>query len=122
MDTVKAKVLQTTDGNDNIIGFASDDVINGGDGNDNLYGEDGNDTLNGGDGRDNLYGEAGNDILRGGAGNGDSLNGGAGNDTYGCSVRAMAIPPSETATPGRVATTCCAFWKVCAASDVTAKP
>ncbi len=100
VDTVKAKVLQTTDGNDTIIGFASDDVINGGDGNDNIRGQDGDDTLNGGDGRDHLYGDAGNDTLdggdgrdtlyggdgddtlRGGAGTGDTLDGGAGNDTY----------------------------------------
>ncbi len=100
VDTVKAKVLQGTDGNDGISGFASDDVINGGAGNDSiwggygadtlsggegddrLYGGNGNDTLNGGDGRDTLSGENGDDTLRGGAGNGDTLNGGAGNDTY----------------------------------------
>ncbi len=82
VDTVKAKVLQGTDGNDNMTGFASDDVMNGGDGNDRLSGGNGDDTLNGGDGLDRLYGDNGDDTLRGGAGNGDSLNGGAGNDTY----------------------------------------
>ncbi len=82
VDTVKAKVLQGTDGNDTIIGFASDDVINGGDGDDTIRGEDGDDTLNGGDGHDILSGGDGDDTLRGGAGSGDFLDGGAGNDTY----------------------------------------
>ena len=40
VDTVKAKVLQGTDGNDGITGFASDDVINGGDGRDQLSGRE----------------------------------------------------------------------------------
>ncbi len=94
VDTVKAKVLQTTDGNDTITGFATDDVMNGGDGNDTIRGQDGDDTLNGGDGRDQLYGGNGDDTLNGGDGatlygsNGDDTlrggagNGGAGNDTY----------------------------------------
>ncbi len=56
VDTVKAKVLQGTDGNDNMTGFATDDVMNGGDGNDTIRGQNGDDTLNGGDGRDALYG------------------------------------------------------------------
>ena len=68
VDTVKARVLQTTDGNDTITGYASDDVINGGDGRDQLSGGNGDDTLNGGDGRDTLSGDNGDDTLNGGAG------------------------------------------------------
>ncbi len=100
VDTVKAKVLQGTDGDDFLTGFATDDVMNGGDGddifrgrdgddtlnggngNDTLRGQDGDDTLHGGAGRDSLYGGAGNDTLRGGTGANDYLSGGSGNDTY----------------------------------------
>ena len=96
---IKAMVLQPTNGNDVLQGYASDDVIAGGAGNDTihgnagddvLHGEAGNDvlhggggqdTLVGGDGDDRLNGEAGDDVLHGGAGN-DLLNGGAGSDTY----------------------------------------
>ena len=80
VDTVKAKVLQGTDGDETMTGFASDDVMNGGDGNDTIWGEDGDDTLHGGAGRDYLLGGNGDDTLHGGAGR-DSLFGGNGDDT-----------------------------------------
>lgn len=54
--------------------------ISGGVGRDTLDGMGGDDTLNGGDGRDLLRGGDGNDTLYWGAG--DTLNGGAGDDTY----------------------------------------
>jgi Ca2+-binding RTX toxin-like protein len=79
VDQVKVMVLQSTDGNDTLTGYAGDDAINGGLGNDYLYGQDGNDVLDGGAGDDRLYGENGNDTLIGGAGI-DQLNGGIGND------------------------------------------
>ncbi|MHA6831175.1 calcium-binding protein [Ralstonia pseudosolanacearum] len=95
---VKALVQVPTSGNDNLYGYASDDILNGlaGNdairgygGNDTLRGDAGADTLSGGDGNDSidggadndyLYGEAGDDSLLGGSGN-DTLYGGTGNDT-----------------------------------------
>ncbi|SFN07148.1 calcium-binding protein [Nitrosomonas communis] len=77
--TVKQMVMQSTLGNDNIIGFESDDTINGLSGDDILAGAGGNDHLNGSDGNDTLNGVEGNDTLMGGAGN-DNQSGGNGND------------------------------------------
>jgi Ca2+-binding RTX toxin-like protein len=68
-DAIKARLLASTDGNDELGGFDSNDFIAGGDGNDILRGDFGNDTLEGGAGKDTLIGGAGNDSLRGGAGN-----------------------------------------------------
>ncbi|MGH8119658.1 MAG: calcium-binding protein, partial [Gammaproteobacteria bacterium] len=65
VNTVKLKVLTGTEGNDTLVGYASDDVINGLEGNDTLYGAAGNDSLNGGNGNDTIYGQEGNDILDG---------------------------------------------------------
>ncbi|SDY86879.1 calcium-binding protein, partial [Nitrosomonas sp. Nm33] len=76
---VKHMVLQSTLGNDNIIGFETDDTINGMSGDDILSGAGGNDHLNGSNGNDILNGAAGNDALLGGTGN-DNLSGGDGND------------------------------------------
>ncbi len=53
-------------GNDTVIGNASNNVINSGGGNDTLNGGSGNDILNGGNGNDSLLGGSGNDILTGG--------------------------------------------------------
>ncbi|WP_122209047.1 calcium-binding protein, partial [Pseudomonas viridiflava] len=89
-DQVKTMAaFKSTDGNDVLTGYASDDSISGGLGNDTIYGRAGNDTLSGEAGSDTLYGEDGNDLLNGGAdadllygGNGnDTLDGGGGNDT-----------------------------------------
>ncbi|WP_449126309.1 calcium-binding protein, partial [Pseudomonas viridiflava] len=97
LDQVKSMAIQPTDGNDSILGYASDDtlggglgddtvrglagddVLSGGVGTDQLYGDAGADTLSGGDGQDYLYGGVGNDMLQGGSGN-DYLSGDAGND------------------------------------------
>ena len=79
---LKDMVLQSTEGNDVIVGYEDDDVFDGGLGNDDISGSGGNDTLLGGDGSDSLDGGAGNDELNGGKGDGDSLDGGDGNDTY----------------------------------------
>ncbi|PTQ88478.1 Ca2+-binding RTX toxin-like protein [Nitrosomonas nitrosa] len=96
-EAIKQIVMQTTLGNDNIIGFASDDTVdglsgddnlagvggndylNGSEGNDTLDGGEGDDTLLGGSGKDYLYGVNGNDVLDGGEG-ADMLFGGAGDD------------------------------------------
>ena len=93
-----------TAGDDYIHGFTGYDIIDGFDGNDVINGGSGNDTINGGDGADTLDGGNGQDAgaylidgpnntntLDGGAGDdviysgqfsgGDTLIGGAGNDT-----------------------------------------
>lgn len=73
--TVKAKVLQSTSGNDSLTGYATDDSIAGGAGNDTLYGEGSNDTLDGGSGNDYLFGGAGTDTYLFGIGDGqDTIN------------------------------------------------
>ena len=95
---IKAMVMVSSDGNDALYGYATDDTLNGLAGNDRIYGYGGNDTLNGGAGNDVLeggygndtldggteddvlYGEDGADVLLGGEGN-DRLSGGDGNDT-----------------------------------------
>jgi Ca2+-binding RTX toxin-like protein len=61
--------------------IATNRVINGTNGNNNLQGGDGHDIINGQDGDDTLVGGLGNDILNGGNGN-DVMKGGDGNDTY----------------------------------------
>ncbi|CAH0244973.1 Bifunctional hemolysin/adenylate cyclase [Pseudomonas sp. Bi70] len=79
--TIKQMVLQATDGVDQLTGYATGDVINGGIGDDRIEGLAGDDTLIGGIGNDTLNGGAGNDVLAGGGGN-DYLDGGEGSDTY----------------------------------------
>ncbi|WP_122257040.1 calcium-binding protein [Pseudomonas syringae] len=76
---INALVLQSSNADETLTGFASDDVIDGAGGDDTLNGAAGNDNLSGGTGSDTLNGEDGNDLLQGGSGN-DVLNGGAGND------------------------------------------
>lgn len=85
---VKSKVWVPTAGNIYLVGYASDDVIQGSPGNDYLIGIGGNDILSGGsgddmfwggEGSDRLFGEAGRDTLQGGDGN-DAINGGIGDD------------------------------------------
>lgn len=75
-------------GDENLVGSANNDTLNGdnaannldgGAGNDTISGNGGNDLVTGGAGDDTVSGGAGNDTLQGGAGN-DSLNGGASND------------------------------------------
>ncbi|WP_265738316.1 calcium-binding protein, partial [Pseudomonas lijiangensis] len=79
LDQIKDFAIVTTDGNDKLWGYATDDTLSGGLGDDNLYGQSGNDALQGGAGADSLSGEAGDDTLLGEAGN-DYLYGGTGND------------------------------------------
>ena len=80
VETVKAKALSGTAGNDTLTGYASADTLSGGEGNDVMSGRDGNDRLNAGAGDDSLAGDGGSDTLHGDAGN-DTLQGGAGDDT-----------------------------------------
>ena len=79
LETIKAKVLESTMNNDTLIGYATSDHLEGMLGDDLIYGRSGDDHLEGGSGEDILYGEDGNDLLYGGSQN-DKLNGGNGND------------------------------------------
>lgn len=86
--TVKDLVQQSTEGADQLYGYADDDTLNGKGGNDTLYGAGGDDVLDGGDGDDNVQGQEGNDVISGGAGDDrlyghdgvDTLSGGEGRD------------------------------------------
>ena len=64
VDAIKQLVLQGTEGDDNLVGFSTGDLIQGYAGNDRLYGRDGDDSIDGGAGNDRLYGENGNDTPR----------------------------------------------------------
>jgi Ca2+-binding RTX toxin-like protein len=68
--TIKAKVLESTSGNDVLQGYATDDQIEGEGGNDAISGNAGNDVLIGGHGDDNLNGGAGSDVYVFNAGDG----------------------------------------------------
>lgn len=80
IEAVKAMVLVAGNGNDDIFGYATDDVIVGSEDNDWLVGRGGDDTLSGGGGADSLSGDDGNDTLAGDGGN-DVLSGITGNDS-----------------------------------------
>ena len=67
-------------GNDQVIGNAASNLLQGGNGNDELQGNEGYDILEGGDGADRLLGNGGDDTLKGGAGS-DLLQGNDGDDT-----------------------------------------
>lgn len=73
--------LQTTAGADKVLGFGSNETIDGGAGNDTIDGGGGNDSLLGGAGIDLLLGGDGADTLTAGA-NGGRLVGGLGEDHY----------------------------------------
>jgi Ca2+-binding RTX toxin-like protein len=70
INTVKIKALEATEGDDELTGFSSADVIQAGGGNDKIYGNDGNDTLDGGTGNDYLDGGEGDDTYLFGKGDG----------------------------------------------------
>jgi len=76
-----ANILAGGLGNDFISGGGSDDALFGDSGDDVLQGDDGRDQLFGGDGLDDLHGDAGNDRLSGGAGT-DDLLGGSDSDSF----------------------------------------
>ncbi|MFM5943187.1 MAG: calcium-binding protein, partial [Dolichospermum sp.] len=79
LDTLVAKSLTTTDGDDSIVGTNASETLAGGLGNDGISGAGGNDILTGNEGNDYLSGGEGNDILTGNEGN-DYVDGGEGND------------------------------------------
>jgi Ca2+-binding RTX toxin-like protein len=83
---ISAKLLTFSASDDSLVGYTTNDTIQGGAGNDSIYGEEGNDLLSGGTGNDFLYGDIGDDTIDGGPGR-DTLNGGAnfiqsGSDTF----------------------------------------
>lgn len=63
LDIVKSKLLQATNEDDALYGYAASELISGLAGDDQLYGNAGNDTLDGGEGSDSLSGEAGDDTF-----------------------------------------------------------
>ncbi|AUZ84679.1 calcium-binding protein [Methylophaga nitratireducenticrescens] len=71
----------STESDDVIYGYNTDEELNGLGGNDTITAVGGNDTINGGSGDDDIQGGGGNDIISGGFGD-DLLDGGTGNDTY----------------------------------------
>lgn len=73
--------LQSTAGDDHIVAYGDDEVLDGGAGDDRLDGGDGDDTLDGGNGHDDLHGGRGSDELGAGPGGGQ-LSGGLGDDLY----------------------------------------
>ncbi|QDQ26991.1 hypothetical protein FNU76_11800 [Chitinimonas arctica] len=77
---IKRLVTQGGAGNDSIVGYDSNDQLNGFGGADTLLGNDGDDILSGAEGADSVRGGEGNDVLFGGA-DGDKLVGDDGNDT-----------------------------------------
>ena len=79
IDSIKEQLLQSTEQDDTIIGYESNDTISGGAGKDWIQGRDGDDVISGGEDRDRLYGQNGSDIIFGGDGN-DTIVGGDGND------------------------------------------
>jgi VCBS repeat-containing protein len=86
--TYLIKLQKDNSGDDNLLGDAGADLLDGGPGNDTLDGSDGDDHLIGGTGGDSLTGGLGNDLLEGGDGDDflfgnnqdDRLFGGLGND------------------------------------------
>lgn len=86
-------IADTINGDDNanedLIGTAGDDTINGLGGDDIIYARAGNDTVDGGTGNDEIHLEAGDDVAGGREGNDtiyagdgeDTVSGGPGNDT-----------------------------------------
>ena len=82
-------------GNDILVSYDFDDVVDGGAGNDTVEGGRGNDTVTGGPGRDTIYGDAtsshcswysckipfGNDVIQARDGEQDNIDCGIGTDT-----------------------------------------
>lgn len=73
------KLVEGTNGNDNLIGGSGNTFIRGLGGNDSILDVSGNDIICGGPGDDNISAGGGNDNISGGTGN-DQLAGGSGTD------------------------------------------
>lgn len=79
LGTATGNRLDGGDGADLLDGRGSNDILYGGDGDDVVLGGTGDDHVDGGNGADTLEGGDGNDIVLGGAGD-DVIRGGAGDD------------------------------------------
>lgn len=77
--TPAAEVIRGRGGDDVLRGLGGNDILCGDNGRDRVFGGRDADVLRGGAGADVLVGGPGDDVLRGGA-HGDDLRGGAGND------------------------------------------
>ena len=78
-NVVEAPPIVGTDQDDNLLGTACGDLIDGGKGDDNIDAREGNDIVLGGDGNDHIVGGAGDDVIYAGAGD-DVVFAGSGND------------------------------------------
>lgn len=82
---IRTRLTQGTAADQTLLGYETNDVIDGAGGHDRVEGQGGNDTLYGGEGNDTLLGDGsygyGNDRLDGGTGN-DELSGSKGSDIY----------------------------------------
>lgn len=78
-EVIRVNLESGTEGDDNIVGVESVNIIDAGSGNDTVSGGSRNDELNGGDGNDLINAGAGNDTIAGGLGS-DTINGGDGDD------------------------------------------
>jgi Ca2+-binding RTX toxin-like protein len=90
----QASVVDGGQGNDSLLGGASDDWLTGVSGADSITGGAGNDLLDGGDGADTIRGDAGADTLSGGVGAADLVD-------YSYSTGAVWVDlPNSEATGG----------------------
>lgn len=91
-------IADTINGDDNdnedLVGTANDDTINGMGGNDIIYARAGNDTVDGGEGNDEIHLEDGDDVAGGREGD-DAIHGGNGEDII------SGGPGNDTITGGR---------------------
>jgi Ca2+-binding RTX toxin-like protein len=126
-------ILTGGDGNDTLTGGINTDTLDGKGGNDTLTGGDGNDTLSGGSGNDTLFAGKGVDALNGGDDtdildfltgnsdtnlNGDSADGGAGDDTIKINQSQLDANNTFTANGGLGKDTL-EFWATGNASTLT---
>ncbi|WP_017716511.1 calcium-binding protein [Kamptonema formosum] len=78
-DAASASYIFAWNGDDNVLGTARIENINGNKGNDTIDGAAGGDILRGGKDSDNLFGNSDSDVLNGNNGN-DTVDGGTGSD------------------------------------------
>jgi Ca2+-binding RTX toxin-like protein len=80
LEGIVTRVIEGTEGNDNIHGTVASELIYGYGGNDKIDGSSGSDCIIAGPGNDKVYSTTGDEIIVGGGGD-DDLSGGTGNDT-----------------------------------------
>ncbi|OGY16160.1 MAG: hypothetical protein A2785_01055 [Candidatus Chisholmbacteria bacterium RIFCSPHIGHO2_01_FULL_49_18] len=80
LEGIVTRVIEGTEGNDNIHGTVAPELILGKGGDDKIDGSSGSDCIIAGPGNDKVYSTTGDEIIVGGGGD-DDLSGGTGNDT-----------------------------------------